>query len=78
MADFPVTATSIRISLNGEPEEAPANETVRALVARKGMEDWGGGLAVAINEFVVPHGKWDERTLAEGDRVEMITASQGG
>jgi sulfur carrier protein len=36
------------------------------------------GLAVAINEEVVPRAGWPDRPLAEGDRVLIIQASQGG
>ena len=36
------------------------------------------GIAVAVNGEVVPKGAWRERTLAAGDRLEIIRAVQGG
>jgi sulfur carrier protein len=36
------------------------------------------GLAVAVNEEVVPRAGWPDRALADGDRVLIIQASQGG
>jgi sulfur carrier protein len=36
------------------------------------------GVAVAVNDSVIPRGAWPETVLAEGDRVEILTAVQGG
>lgn len=36
------------------------------------------GLAVAVNDQVVPRGRWDQPQLQPGDRVELIRATQGG
>jgi sulfur carrier protein len=36
------------------------------------------GVAVAINDSVVPRTDWPARTLAEADRVLVIQAAQGG
>ena len=36
------------------------------------------GCAVAVNDAVVPRSDWTARTLAAGDRVEVLTAVQGG
>ncbi|MBW8781037.1 MAG: sulfur carrier protein ThiS [Verrucomicrobia bacterium] len=36
------------------------------------------GLAVAVNDEVVPRSVWSARTLAEADHVLVIQATQGG
>lgn len=36
------------------------------------------GVAAALNETVVPRAQWPSTPLAEGDRVEVLTAVQGG
>jgi len=36
------------------------------------------GVAVAINDDVVPRAGWPTRILAEADRVLVIQATQGG
>jgi sulfur carrier protein len=37
-----------------------------------------GGVAVAVNDEVVPRRVWSATALADGDRVEVLTAVQGG
>lgn len=36
------------------------------------------GLAVAVNEEIVPRTEWPRRAVAPGDRVEIVGAVQGG
>jgi sulfur carrier protein len=36
------------------------------------------GVAIALNEVVIPRGEWRERVLGAGDRVFVIRATQGG
>ncbi len=36
------------------------------------------GVAVAVNDEVVPRRKWGESPVNDGDRVEIIRATQGG
>lgn len=36
------------------------------------------GIAVAVNADVVPRGAWPSTRLGDGDRVEVLTAVQGG
>lgn len=37
-----------------------------------------GGVAVAVNGAVVPRSAWKSTSLTAGDRVEVVTAVQGG
>jgi sulfur carrier protein len=63
------------IVINGEPAEFPDGSTVGAAVARLGA---GSGVAVAVNDDVVSRSLWAVTALADGDRVEVLTAVQGG
>ncbi|MGI8922152.1 MAG: sulfur carrier protein ThiS [Solirubrobacteraceae bacterium] len=36
------------------------------------------GFAVAVDAEVIPRGEWQQRKLAPDDRVEIVTAIQGG
>ena len=65
-------------SVNGAAAPLPSPATVAALVAA--MTDPGGsrGIAVALNGEVVPRSAWDATDLRPGDRVEVLTAAQGG
>ncbi|MFF6784869.1 sulfur carrier protein ThiS [Streptomyces sp. NPDC012510] len=64
------------ILVNGERREiAPGtalDAVVRALTASP------SGVAAALNETVVPRARWTSTALCEGDRVEVLTAVQGG
>lgn len=66
------------ISVNGEPRELPAPATVGALLDALGVEPRRRGIAVAVDAEVVPRADWDDRELRAGDRVEVLTAIQGG
>jgi sulfur carrier protein len=62
--------------VNGERHALPAGTTLATLVA--GLTAEPAGIAAAVNETVIPRGQWPGTTLAEGDRVEVLTAVQGG
>jgi sulfur carrier protein len=68
----------VRIVVNGSPREVQEDATVGALVTALGRDPEGRGVAVAVNDEVVPRGDWDERRLADGDQVEIVGAVQGG
>nr|WP_255308468.1 sulfur carrier protein ThiS [Streptomyces marincola] len=53
-----------------------AGTTLADLVAE--LSTAPAGIAAAVNESVIPRGQWPDTTLAEGDRVEVLTAVQGG
>ncbi|MFC5723168.1 sulfur carrier protein ThiS [Streptomyces gamaensis] len=66
----------VGISVNGELREIPWGLTLDGLVAS--LTDARGGVAAAVNEAVVPRGQWPATRLGDGDRVEVLTAVQGG
>ena len=66
----------IAVVVNGSVTEVEAGVTVATLVER--LDADGRGVAVAINETVVPRSAWSATTLQHSDRVEVLRAAQGG
>ncbi len=66
----------MRVTVNGAPREVAAGATVATVVAELTTAE--RGVAVAVNETVVARGAWATTRLAAGDRVEVLTAVQGG
>ncbi|APE21085.1 MULTISPECIES: sulfur carrier protein ThiS [Streptomyces] len=66
----------MNVSVNGEARVLPGPLTLDALVAT--LTSARSGVAAALNETVVPRGEWASTLLGEGDRVEVLTAVQGG
>ncbi|MDQ7040250.1 MAG: sulfur carrier protein ThiS [Rhodothermus sp.] len=73
------TTRTVGIVLNGEPYEVPVGTTVAALLRHLAIDPEGArGIAVAVNEEVVRRSQWAAVQLQPGDRVEVVTARQGG
>ncbi|MYX13203.1 sulfur carrier protein ThiS [Streptomyces sp. SID8374] len=66
----------VSVSVNGEPRTLDAGTALDRLVAA--LTTAPSGVAAAVNECVVPRGRWADTTLGEGDRIEVLTAVQGG
>ena len=66
----------MNVMLNGEGADIAMGTTVASLVALVAPSP--RGIAVAVNQEVVPRSLWATVQLAAGDRVEVLTASQGG
>jgi len=65
------------IYVNGEPLERDG-ATIAELLADLGVEARARGVAVAVDGEVVPRAEWDDRRINEGERVEALSAMQGG
>jgi len=63
------------LTVNGAPVRAVA-ATLAALVAEQGFA--GVKVATALNGTFVPERLRAETPLAEGDRIEILSARQGG
>jgi sulfur carrier protein len=66
----------LNVKVNGEPREFQPGITLDRLVAT--LTTAHSGVAAALNETVVPRGQWPATALRDGDRVEVLTAVQGG
>jgi sulfur carrier protein len=63
------------IVVNEERLEVDEQMTVAALLRSLGYPD--RGVAVALDQAVLPRSGW-ATTLSDGDRLEVVTAVQGG
>jgi sulfur carrier protein len=68
----------VTIELNGERVELAEAITVAQAVERLGAAGERRGIAVAVEGEVVPRSAWEETVLADGQRVEVVGAIQGG
>ena len=66
------------VILNGRRCELREPATTVSALAELGLEPDARGVAVAVDGEVVPRAEWASRTLADGARVEVLTAMQGG
>lgn len=74
---FPEKSAVMEVTINQEKQELQEGLTVAELVAAHGYES-GDGIAVAINEEVIPKHDWHNRVLKAKDNVTVIRATQGG
>lgn len=67
----------MEITLNNQPRHIPEQCSLQQLLDQlfAGPQQ---GIAVAINETVVPKDSWPDHPLQEKDEVLIIKATQGG
>ena len=66
----------MQITVNGESREIPPGATAQGLVEL--LELTGRRLAMEVNGEIVPRSQHATRTLATGDRIEIVHAVGGG
>jgi sulfur carrier protein len=65
----------MKVTVNDEAVDLDEQTTVAGLLERLGIPD--KGIAVAVDWAVLPRSQW-ELPLADGAKVEVVTAVQGG
>ena len=65
------------ISLNGAPHRFEGARLVE-LLAAQAIDQTKPGVAVAINEAIVPRAEWATASLNPGDVVEIVRPHSGG
>jgi thiazole synthase len=68
----------MRIELNGVVHELAAGSTLADAAHKAGVGDNARGVAIALDGQVAPRTEWDTTPLAEGSKVEVLAAIQGG
>lgn len=68
----------MKLVVNDRDRAVGDDVTVAGLVAALGHDPQRPGAAVAVNGEVVPRSTWTDHRLREGDRVEVLDATQGG
>ena len=69
--------TSLAVTLNGE-DLTLANPSLPEALCELGYDPEQQGIAVAINMSVVPRSEWPQTSIADGDRIDIVGAKQGG
>ncbi|OLT30131.1 thiamine biosynthesis protein ThiS [Nocardiopsis sp. CNR-923] len=71
----------MELIINGDRREMAEDTTVATVVRDLTAPEGGevpGGIAVAVNDEVLRRTAWANTTLGAGDRVDVLTAVQGG
>jgi sulfur carrier protein len=66
----------MRIILNGSAHELTGQPCLTDLVRQVSNRE--AGIAVAVNSAVVPRSSWTTTAVNDGDRIDIVTAVQGG
>lgn len=66
----------MEIIVNGIPKEILENTILKELVDN--MLNDTKGVAIAINDAVIPKAQWSDLKLTQNDKVLFIEATQGG
>ncbi len=68
----------MKVVVNGVERAVAQGTSVEDIVHAFAPAGVGDRVAVARNAEVVPRSAWRRTTLAEGDRIELLAAVQGG
>jgi len=71
-----VSAVTIHVRVNDAPRAFAGPLTLHEALQQIGVAE-RKGVAVAINDNVVPRREWSARSLNEGERLLIIQATQG-
>jgi sulfur carrier protein len=66
----------VKAQVNGSFLDLAEGATVASVVELLGIAT--GGIAVALDDAVVPRSEWGSTPVPDGGRVEILTATQGG
>jgi sulfur carrier protein len=68
----------MELTVNGDAKQVDTGTTLADLLGMLGMDRAARGIAVAVNDAVIPQPSWHKKTLSDGDKIEIIHAVQGG
>ena len=72
----PTLADTVNLLVNGQPRETADQITIRRLLDELALPS--RGIAVEVNEQIVPRQRHAEYELQEGDRLEIVSLVGGG
>jgi sulfur carrier protein len=67
----------MNIVINGQATDVPEKTSIDDVLQHIGQLQTGG-IAVAVNDMVIPKGQWAKAQINDGDKILIIKASQGG
>lgn len=66
----------ITVMVNESPMEIAEEATIHSLLPK--MNANTDGIAVAINNSIVPRKEWEHHSIKQNDNILIIKATQGG
>ena len=67
----------MRVKLNDKEVQLDSPQSLFKLLEDNKLEQ-KAGIAVAINNTIIPKSKWNEHSLQDNDSIVVITATAGG
>ena len=67
----------MQVIINGRPKDLEGLDHLSEAMNAEGVSKQKG-IAVAINDHVIPRSEWAGRKLLQGDKILIIRASAGG
>jgi sulfur carrier protein len=68
----------MRVTINGVARELPEGARIADALRAVGVDADERGVAVAVDAEVVPRAGWNETTIPDGARLEIVRATAGG
>ena len=68
----------MELFINGEKRQLVDAQTLTQVLEQTDVAIDRGGIAIAVNDRLIPESQWETVTLHSGDRIEVIHAVQGG
>jgi len=65
------------VTINNHQVEVVSNKTLKTVLLENDYKQLQG-IAVAINDMVIPKSLWEETIIQENDNILIITATAGG
>ncbi len=67
----------MKIFVNNKKQVIEPDYSIEKLLKKNNISDTRG-VAIAVNEQVIPKNKWNENIFKENDKVILIKAAKGG
>ncbi len=69
----------MKIQINGQEQQFTEETSIKLTDILSEMDvNHQRGIAIAVNDRVIPKSEWTQSELADGDVIEIIRATQGG
>ena len=69
----------MKIQINGQEQQFTEKTSLKLTEILSEMDvNAQRGIAIAVNDRVIPKSQWSQAELADGDVIEIIRATQGG
>jgi len=68
---------NMTVSVNNQAVETGVSASLRSLLTELALAD-KKGIAVAVNNAIVPRTNWEQFTLSGNEKITILQATQGG